>query len=83
MSLPDRNLWIPSRVPQNLQCPDCGRTSKFVTFVKPDHYEYSCPSCHNSQLLTLAQINNVESKRFHRVPTAAIPPIITAKAPHH
>jgi DNA-directed RNA polymerase subunit RPC12/RpoP len=78
-SLPDRNIWIPSRVPQTLPCSDCGRTSKFVDFYEPDHYEYKCNSC-GSKLLTLSQINAVEARRWHKLP-AAVPAIIT-KAVH-
>ncbi len=66
--LPDRNIWIPSRVPQQLQCSDCGRTSKFVEFHQPDRYEYNCTACGASKRLTLSQINSIESNRFHRVP---------------
>ncbi len=66
--LPDRNIWISSRVPQQLQCADCGRTSKFVEFHSPDRYEYNCSVCGSTKLLTLSQINAMESNRFHRGP---------------
>jgi hypothetical protein len=80
--MPDRNIWISSRVPQNLACTDCGRTSKFVAFHQPDRYEYNCSGCKATKLLTLSQINAVESSRFHRMPAAVVPPIITFKAAH-
>jgi len=80
--LPDRNIWIPSRVPHSLQCADCRRTAKFIGFVEPDHYEYRCTACQSTTLLTLDQINELESSRFHRLP-GNMPAIITAKATHH
>lgn len=67
--LPDRNIWIRSRVPQQLQCPDCGRSSKFVEYhPSSDRYEYSCSGCAATKLLTLSQINAMEANRFHRTP---------------
>lgn len=78
---PDRNIWIPSRVPQTLTCSECARTSKFVSFVRPDQYRYSCSFCGATRLLTLSQINAIESSRFHKLP-ASVPPIITAKVVH-
>jgi hypothetical protein len=75
---PDRNIWIPSRVPQSLPCPDCGRISTFVSFVEPDHYQYECSGCRKTKLLTLAQINATESHRFHKLPAAVVPPIISS-----
>lgn len=74
--MPDRNIWIPSRVPQALQCSDCGRTSKFVDSHQPDQYEYSCSACGSRKVFTLSQINAMESSRFHKMP-AAVPPIIS------
>jgi hypothetical protein len=69
-------------VPQTLQCADCRRAAKFVGFVKPDRYEYRCTSCQSTTLLTLNEINELESSRFHKLPVN-IPAIITAKATHH
>ncbi len=71
--LPDRNIWIRSRVPQQLQCSECGRTSKFVGLHVNDLYEYSCSSCGITKLLTLPQINAIEANRFHRVVTPVTP----------
>ena len=76
--LPDRNIWIRSRVPQQLQCSECGRTSKFVKLHVNDLYEYSCPSCGIIKLLTLPQINAIEANRFHR-PSAPVTPIDAGK----
>lgn len=78
----DRNIWIPSRVPQTLQCTECGRISGFVAFHEPDHYAYSCMTCKATNLLTLSQINAVESSRFHKLPSV-LPPIISNRAAHH
>ena len=68
--LPDRNIWIPSRVPQTLPCSDCGRTSHYNDLRTPDHYEYTCPDCLNTRLYSLDEINAMESRRFHKAPTA-------------
>jgi hypothetical protein len=70
-------------VPQTLQCSECGRTANFVTFHEPDHYEYNCMACRSNHVLTLAQINALESNRFHKVPVVVVPPIIVnAKSLH-
>lgn len=82
-TLPDRNIWISSRVPRTLQCAACGRTAKFVDFHQPDHYEYGCSFCATTKLLTLQEINQLEANRFHRVPAATVPPIITVGAVPH
>lgn len=82
--LPDRNIWIRSRVPQTLQCSECGRTAKFVAFHEPDHYQYNCTACRSNRVVTLAQINALESTRFHKMPRVVAPPIITnMKSVHH
>jgi hypothetical protein len=78
---PDRNIWIPSRVPQTLPCTDCGRTSRFIALHQPDHYEYSCTACHTTKMLTLSQINEMESSRFHKLPAAMLP-ITSGKFTH-
>jgi hypothetical protein len=69
MSLPDRNIWIPSRVPQTLPCSECGHTSYYNDLRQPDLYEYTCNDCHSTKQLTLSQINAVEARRFHKVPS--------------
>ena len=74
----DRNIWIPSRVPQTLQCSECNRTAEFAAFRRPDQYEYSCPACGAKKLLSLTQINTLESSRFRKLPIN-VPPLITAK----
>ena len=71
--LPDRNIWIRSRVPQQLQCSECGRTSKFVELHVNDLYEYSCSACGITKLMTLSQINAIEANRFHRTPAPVTP----------
>jgi hypothetical protein len=68
-SSPDRNIWIPSRVPQTLRCSQCGRTSHFNDLRQPDHYEYTCNACHGTKLFTLSEINALEAVRFHKVPS--------------
>ena len=75
--LPDLNIWIPSRVPQSLACPDCGRPANFMGFQKPDRYQYSCDSCHSTKTLTLSQINSSEANRFHKLPHLAAAPIVS------
>jgi hypothetical protein len=75
----DRNIWIPSRVPQTLACFDCGRTLNFVGFQEPDHYQYTCPACRATQVLSLAQINATEAHRFHRLPNTTAQPIISSR----
>lgn len=75
--LPDRNIWIPSRVPRSLACPDCGRPAKFIGLVKPDRYQYSCDSCRSTKSFTLAQINSTEANRFHKLPHLAVSPIVS------
>jgi DNA-directed RNA polymerase subunit RPC12/RpoP len=83
-SSPDRNIWIRSRVPQNLPCSQCGRTAKFVGLQEPDHYEYNCTACRSKLVMTLTQINALESNRFHRNGGVIVPPIITnTKSAHH
>lgn len=81
--LPDRNIWIRSRVPQTLQCSECGRTAQFVAFHEPDHYEYSCNGCGSNRVVTLAQINALESSRFHKTSGVIAPSIITSTKPVH
>ena len=80
-ALSDRNIWIPSRVPQTLPCSNCGRTASYLALHEPEQYEYACASCGSTRLLTLTQINMLESNRFHKMPVAA-PPIITRKPTH-
>jgi Zn finger protein HypA/HybF involved in hydrogenase expression len=77
--LPDRNIWIPSRVPQSLPCAECGHTSKFVTFVEPEQYRYTCPACQTTRLLTLSQINATEARRFHKLPKAPASSVIGSR----
>ena len=75
--LPNRNIWIRSRVPQQLPCPACGRSSKFVAYQQPENYEYRCSTCGSTSQLTLSQINAMESNRFHRVPSVLIDTVLS------
>ncbi len=81
--LPDRNIWIPSRVPQTLPCSDCGRTSHYNDLRDPDHYEYTCPDCLHTRHYSLEEINAMESRRFHKPPSAASNIISIASSSTH
>ena len=72
----ERNIWIPSRVPKSLLCSECNRTCNFVAYHQPEQYEYRCAACGATKLLTLAQINAMESNRLRKLPIS-IPPVFT------
>ncbi|WP_041855722.1 hypothetical protein [Candidatus Korobacter versatilis] len=72
----ERNIWIPSRVPKSLQCSECNRICNYVAYHQPEQYEYRCGTCGATKMLTLSQINAMESNRLRRVPVA-LPPVIS------
>jgi len=72
----ERNIWIPSRVPKSLQCSECNRIASFVTYHLSEQYEYHCANCGATKMLTLSQINAIESNRLRKVPLA-VPPVIS------